>query len=99
MNEPLSTGYPCTFFTPPNGKKTVADIKNMQQGDFDAFAKMGAKLSGEPINGAYVFYADVGVLMEDDETPMEAIVSSSEFSDPFGLFHELRLQAQLLLVD
>lgn len=97
MNKPLSTGYPCTLFTPPDGDRTVADIKNMHQDDFDAFGEMDAKLSGEPLNGSYIFYADVGVLMEDDETPMEVLISSKEFPDPFDLFHELCLQAQLLL--
>lgn len=98
MNTPLKKGYPCTFFIPPNGKTKVRDIRNMSQDDFDWFLKNKVKLSGETLlDNTYAFYADVGIMLDDDVTPMEAIQIAPVGSCPFHCFAELRKRAEGLL--
>ena len=93
-DKPLKTGYPCTFFMPPNGTQRVKDIKNMRQADFDWFTLNKVKLSGELQGETLIFYADVGITLDDGDTPDEVIIFASANDDPYEQFHKLRVLAE-----
>lgn len=90
-------GYPCTFIV--GERSSVANITFINQEDVDWFKEHNAKLTGETLsNGQYAFYADVGVLEDDGETPMEAIVLANHgTADPYATFALLRKRSQELL--
>ena len=92
--EKLEIGYPCTFYIRPDGRTRQAPIRNMAQEDYDWFKENNVALSGEQFGGMFTFYADVGVTLDDGETPDECIITVSESACPFDTFHKLRKQAE-----
>lgn len=63
-----------TFYTRPNGHSIDHDITNVRDEDAIWFESNDVAISMEEIDtGVFVIYADVGLLEDDGETPMELI--------------------------
>lgn len=63
-----------TFYTRPNGNAIDHDITNVRDEDAQWFESNHVTISMEEIDpGIFAIYADVGLLEDDGETPMELI--------------------------
>lgn len=83
-----------TLYIPPNGKRQVIDIVDIDKLDEDWFNSVKAELSVEEVNGQIVTYADVGIV--EGGTTVEAI-ELDRGRTCRETMHALRLQAEDML--
>lgn len=87
-----------TLYTLPHGRETTTEITKIHDKDADWFKANDAHISMEELRtGQFVLYADVGITLDDGETPDECIYTVPNGENAYTAFHNLRLQAEAKL--
>ena len=95
----FETGYPCDFYCEPNKPPKSGLFQNMHDQDREWLESVRGKLSCEDMGSSIVLYLDVGLTLDDNETPRELIYVCDHASSPYEAISSLCEDAKKAILE